>query len=96
MLFHIRMDVNLPSTMPQAQSNQLKADEKAMFQSLQASGAWRHIWRIAGHYANISVFDVTDVEELHATLMALPLFPYMKIEILPLCRHPSSAHDDDR
>jgi len=96
MLFHIRMDVNLPSTMPQAQSNQLKADEKAMFQSLQASGAWRHIWRIAGHYANISVFDVADVEELHATLMALPLFAYMKIEIMPLCRHPSSAHDDDR
>ncbi|OBV38591.1 muconolactone Delta-isomerase [Janthinobacterium psychrotolerans] len=96
MLFHIRMDVNLPSTMPPEQSAQLKADEKAMFQGLQASGKWRHIWRIAGHYANISVFDVASVEELHATLSALPLFPYMTIAIAPLCRHPSSLHEDDR
>lgn len=96
MLFHIRMDVNLPTTMPQEQSTQLKSDEKAMFQALQASGKWRHIWRIAGQYANISIFDVASVEELHATVSALPLFPYMKIEILPLCRHPSSAHEDDR
>lgn len=96
MLFHIRMDVNLPSTMPEAQASKLKADEKAMFQTLQASGKWRHIWRIAGQYANISVFDVASVEELHALVSALPLFPYMKIEIMPLCRHPSSMHDDDR
>jgi muconolactone D-isomerase len=90
------MDVNLPSTMPEAQSSILKRDEKAMAQGLQASGKWRHLWRIAGQYANISVFDVASVDELHATLSALPLFPYMKIEILPLCRHPSSMHDDDR
>jgi muconolactone D-isomerase len=96
MLFHIRMDVNLPPTMPTEQSSQLKADEKAMFQELQGSGKWRHIWRIAGQYANISVFDVASVEELHALISTLPLFPYMKIEILPLCRHPSSAHPDDR
>lgn len=96
MLFHIRMDVNLPPTMPQEQSTQLKSDEKAMFQRLQASGKWRHIWRIAGQYANISIFDVESVEELHALVSALPLFPYMKIEIMPLCRHPSSAHADDR
>lgn len=96
MLFHIRMDVNLPSNMPEAEASTLKADEKAMFQTLQTSGKWRHIWRIAGEYANISVFDVASVEELHALVSALPLFPYMKIEIMPLCRHPSSMHDDDR
>lgn len=96
MLFHIRMDVNLPSTVPEALASKLKAEEKAMFQTLQASGKWRHIWRIAGQYANISVFDVASVEELHALVSALPLFPYMQIEIMPLCRHPSSMHDDDR
>jgi muconolactone D-isomerase len=90
------MDVNLPSNMPEAEASTLKADEKAMFQTLQTSGKWRHIWRIAGQYANISVFDVASVEELHALVSALPLFPYMKIEIMPLCRHPSSMHDDDR
>ncbi|WP_321888190.1 muconolactone Delta-isomerase family protein, partial [Paraburkholderia bannensis] len=24
-----------------------------------------------------------------------PLFPYMKISVTPLCRHPSSVRDDD-
>ena len=85
MLFHIRMDVNLPSTMPPEQSAQLKADEKAMFQGLQASGKWRHIWRIAGPIANSRVCVVASVVELHQTRSALPL-----------CRHPSSLHEDDR
>jgi muconolactone D-isomerase len=35
-------------------------------------------------------------EELHQLLMSLPLFPYMHIEVMALCRHPSSLHADDR
>ena len=75
---------------------QLKADEKELAQRLQREGKWRHLWRIAGHYANYSVFDVASVEALHDTLMQLPLFPYMDIEVDGLCRHPSSIHADDR
>ncbi|MEG0248471.1 MAG: muconolactone Delta-isomerase family protein, partial [Pseudomonas sp.] len=52
--------------------------------------------RIAGHYANYSVFDVDSVQDLHDLLMQLPLFPYMAIEVNALCRHPSSIHADDR
>ncbi|MGH6645111.1 MAG: muconolactone Delta-isomerase, partial [Bradyrhizobium sp.] len=50
----------------------------------------------AGLYANVSVFDVPDNAALHDTLMTLPLFPYMDIEVQPLCRHPSSIHDGDQ
>eukprot|EP01030_Chromulinospumella_sphaerica_P012207 gene12207-11997_t len=74
----------------------LKADEKALAQRLQAQGKWRHLWRIAGLYANYSVFDVDSVQELHDLLMQLPLYPYMAIEVNALCRHPSSIHEDDR
>ena len=28
-------------------------------------------------------------------LTSLPLFPYMTIEVTPLCRHASSIRDDD-
>ncbi len=45
---------------------------------------------------NPGVFDVQSVEALHDTLMQLPLFPYMDIEVTGLCRHPSSIHADDR
>lgn len=96
MLFHVKMTVNLPVDMDPARAAQLKAEEKQLAQRLQRDGTWRHLWRIAGHYANYSVFDVPSVEALHDTLMQLPLFPYMAIEVTGLCRHPSSVHSDDR
>lgn len=96
MLFHVKMTVNLPLDMDPATAAKLKADEKALAQNLMREGKWRHLWRIAGHYANYSVFDVESVEALHDTLMQLPLFPYMAIEVAPICRHPSSVHADDR
>jgi len=82
--------------MAPAQADALKAREKDIAQSLQRSGVWRHLWRIAGRYANVSIFDVKDNAELHDTLMTLPLFPYMQIQVQPLCRHASSIHEDDR
>ncbi|GAB1617978.1 muconolactone Delta-isomerase [Pseudomonas sp. NGC7] len=96
MLFHVKMTVKLPVDMDPAKAAKLKADEKELAQRLQHEGTWRHLWRIAGHYANYSVFDVESVEALHDTLMQLPLFPYMEIEVDGLCRHPSSIHSDDR
>lgn len=95
MLFHIRMDVNIPAALPQEQAAAIKAREKAYSQELQASGKWRHLWRLAGQYSNISIFDTDSVEELHALISALPLFPFMKIEVMPLCRHPSSIRSND-
>jgi len=96
MLFHVRMTVRLPHDMPAAQADELKAREKAIAQELQRAGTWRHLWRIAGRYANVSVFDVASPAELHDMLSRLPLFPYMDIEVQALCRHTSSIHDDDR
>jgi muconolactone D-isomerase len=96
MLFHVCMNVNLPALMPADEATKLKADEKALAQRLQDQGKWRHLWRIAGQYANVSVFDVDSVDELHTLLSSLPLFPYMEIEVTALCRHPSSIRSDDR
>jgi muconolactone D-isomerase len=95
MLFHVRMNVNLPQSMPSEQAAQLKQTEKDLAQRLQREGKWRHLWRIAGQYANVSIFDVASVDELHTLLTSLPLFPYMQIDVMPLCRHPSSVRDDD-
>lgn len=95
MLFQVRMDVNIPADMPAEVANEIKTREKAYSQELQRSGKWRHIWRRVGEYANTSIFDVESNAELHDILTALPLFPYMKISVTPLCRHPSSIRDDD-
>ncbi|MGH8381933.1 muconolactone Delta-isomerase [Pseudomonas sp.] len=96
MLFHVKMTVNLPVDMAPEKAAKLKADEKELALQLQTQGTWRHLWRIAGRYANYSIFDVDSVQELHDLLVQLPLFPYMAIEVEPLCRHPSSIREDDR
>jgi muconolactone D-isomerase len=90
MLYCVRMDVRVPHDVEPDRFERLKAEEKARAQELQRSGKWRHLWRIAGQYANISVFDVADHDELHAILSSLPLFPFMDIAVTPLARHPSA------
>lgn len=91
MLYCVRMDVRPPHDVDAERFEQLKAEEKAKAQDLQRSGKWRHLWRIAGHYSNISVFDVESHDELHAILSGLPLFPFMEMTVTPLARHPSAV-----
>ncbi|WP_370463273.1 muconolactone Delta-isomerase [Micromonospora sp. WMMD558] len=85
------MDVELPRDMPVDERAELLAREKAYSQELQRAGKWPHIWRVAGHYANVSVFDVADNDELHALLSGLPLFPYLRIQVTALAAHPSDV-----
>jgi muconolactone D-isomerase len=90
MLYHVRMDVRVPHDVDPARFEALKQAEKARAQELQRAGTWRHLWRIAGEYANVSIFDVADHDELHGILSALPLFPFMQVSVTPLARHPSA------
>lgn len=96
MLFKVEMDVVVPHDVNPKDFDALKAKEKAFAKDLQEKGVWRHLWRIAGQYQNVSIFDVASIDELHNTLMSLPLYPYMNISVVALCRHPSSIHQDDR
>ncbi|MGW3956265.1 muconolactone Delta-isomerase [Streptomyces sp. NPDC004752] len=89
MLFAVRMDVTMPRDLAPEVRGDLVAREKTYCQELQKSGHWVHIWRCVGQYANVSVFDVADNEALHRILWNLPLFPFMKIEVIPLAQHPS-------
>lgn len=95
MIFHVRMDVNIPRDIEQEELSKILLKEKEYSQELQRQGKWRHLWRITGEYSNISVFDVESNEELHNLLQGLPLFPFMDIKVMPLNRHPSSVRDDD-
>ena len=90
MLFMVKMDVTAPTSGDIEAFEALKATEKQRALELQKAGKWRHLWRVAGQYANVSIFDVTDADELHLLLTDLPLFPFMKIEVTALCRHPSA------
>lgn len=96
MLFQVRMDVRIPHDLDPIRADELKRVERERAHELQKQGVWRHLWRIAGQYSNVSIFDVDTVQQLHDIVSTLPLFPFMDIAVTPLCRHPSSIRDDDR
>jgi muconolactone D-isomerase len=90
MLFHARIEVRIPHDVNAEALADLNAREHERARELQIQGKWKHLWRVAGKYANISIFDVESAEELHSILTSLPLYPYMAIEVAALCHHPGS------
>jgi muconolactone D-isomerase len=94
MLFHVTMDIRIPLASDPEKIRQLQAQEHERGRELQQQGKWRHLWRVAGKYSNISVFNVEDPAELHEILNSLPLFPFMEIEVTALCQHPGSLRSE--
>jgi muconolactone D-isomerase len=93
MLFLVHMQVAIPANADLAHIDQLKTDEKRYTQQLQREGKWPSLWRVVGQNANYSLFDVESNDELHAVLSALPLFPFLTIEVTPLAQHPAAVQN---
>jgi muconolactone D-isomerase len=90
MLFHVYMTIQIPHDADPERIKQLSAAEHERAAELQKQGKWLHLWRVAGKYANVSVFKVDDPDELHEVLNSLPLYPHMEVEVTALCHHPGS------
>ncbi|GAA4382580.1 muconolactone Delta-isomerase [Tsukamurella soli] len=91
-LYAVRMDVAIPDGVDPSVRDETIARERAYSQELQRTGEWKHIWRCAGQYSNISILDVADNERLHEILWGLPLFKWMTVDVTPLAKHPSDIH----
>ena len=90
MLFQVQIEVRIPDHVDRAAVDRLGKLEHERAAELQRSGKWQHLWRIAGRFANVSIFEVDSNDELHAILESLPFYPYMNVEVTPLCRHPGA------
>jgi muconolactone D-isomerase len=90
MLFYVRIEVTIPTYVDRETVERLGNLEHERAADLQRAGKWKHLWRIVGRLANISVFEVDSNDELHAILESLPFYTYMNIEITALCRHPGA------
>jgi len=88
MLFMLRIDVTVPSEMPQADKDALRKRENARAEELIAKGTLVRIWRIVGRVANFSLWHAERLEALHDAIQSMPMFPYMKIDVTPLIDHP--------
>ena len=90
MLFHVTMTVRIPHEVDPEKITQLNAQEHERARELQLQGKWLHLWRVAGKWANVSIFKVESPDELHEILSSLPLYPFMEIEVNALSQHPGS------
>jgi muconolactone D-isomerase len=90
MLFHVYMSVRIPHDADPENIKRLGAQEHDRAKELQEQGKWLHLWRVAGKFANVNVFNVDDPAELHEVLNSLPLYPFMEVEVTALCYHPGS------
>jgi len=84
------MDVSFPDHLTADEVADFQRREKAYSADLQEKGVMKAIWRVVGEYANFSVFDVDDHDDLHAILQGFPMFAHMKVRITPLAKHPNA------
>lgn len=90
MLFLARMDVHFPAHLSAEDVTRMQGLEKEYSHALQQEGRLASIWRVAGEYANYSVFNVGSNDELHQILSSFPMYPFMTIKVTPLAQHPNS------
>jgi len=90
MTFHVYMTVRLPYDLDPERVERLNEEEHERARALQLEGKWVHLWRVAGKFENVSVFEVDDPGELHEVLSSLPLYPFMDMTVTALTRHPGA------
>jgi muconolactone D-isomerase len=89
MEFLVRIEIAVPEELGDGRAQELSRRESERAGELAAAGVLLRLWRVPGRRANVGVWSAPDATELHAALTSLPLFPYMRIEVEPLARHPS-------
>ncbi len=95
MLFHVVITVRVPHDVDPDRIKELSEREHARAADLQRQGKWLHLWRVAGQWANVSIFKVDSPGELHDILDSLPLHPFMQADVTALCRHPGALAEID-
>jgi len=88
MEFLVSINVEVPQDFPASSFEELVVKERVRGQELMAQGSIERIWRIPGTKNNVGIWKAKDASELHSLLSSLPIFAFMKIEIVPLAVHP--------
>ena len=91
MLFLIHFEVTVPADTPTELKDRLRQGEHARAFEFIEAGAIRRIWRPVGTADTCCMWEADSLENLHAQVRSLPLYPYMKLTVTPLVEHPVAA-----
>lgn len=89
--FHVEIEIELPAEMPPDARSALADAERERGRELVAAGAIVHIWRLPGQLANVGIWRAHDATELHELLTSLPMWPYARVRVRALARHPLTS-----
>ena len=87
MEFLVSINVDVPQDFPASSFEQLLIRERLRGKELKAQGSIERIWRVPGTRNNVGIWKAEDASELHLLLSSLPIFAFMRIEILQLAVH---------
>jgi muconolactone D-isomerase len=93
-LYLVHSQVHPPRDIDPAQWERLTQAESDYGIQARRNGSLLHIWRIAGKYAAVSIWEAADHDDVHTILSGLPLFPYSDLRVTALATHPSTARWD--
>jgi muconolactone D-isomerase len=86
-----------PDTMSAETRKSLDAEEIKAVRVLADKGHFLRAWRVPGRREMWTLWKAKDADELHATLAALPFWPYLDLTVHPLAKHhvdPSPPADE--
>lgn len=91
--FLVKIDVGLPPDTEPARHDALVAAEGARARELAEEGVIYRLWRVPGRWSNVGIWRAADATRLHEAISSLPLYPWLKVDVTALARHPSDPGD---
>lgn len=90
MEFLVHTEVRIPVGMfTDEEVAEIYAKEAERGRELGEAGVIKRLWRIPGRRANYGLWEAADATELHKHLAALPIFPFIDVEVTAVAAHPS-------
>lgn len=86
--FLVNIKIEWPQDLPEETITQLSVEEREMAAERAAQGHLVRMWRVPGRRENWGLWRAADATELHEILSALPVWPYMDLNVQPLAKHP--------
>lgn len=86
-LLHIR--AQLPGDWPEDRRAELSRRQEEAAVELMRRKILLRTFRVVGQSANFSIWETDTLEELHAVLQSNPMYPFWKIRVIPIIKHPA-------
>lgn len=88
MEFLVKIEIDVPSDFSTQEYADLLVQERIRGRELQVQGLVQRIWRIPGTKNNVGIWCASNATHLHSILASLPLYRFMKIDVISLAVHP--------